>query len=179
MKKKTIIWLIVLVAFCSAVSAGIWVYNLEIAKDNNSLFIGETLEVKLDTGGSVGRNTVLTFVSTYEDGFSDTREVIAPVYMYGWQRDRMESAYPSWQMDEFSPLRVVFNRSERGRSSQHYVLGEKDGYVAVYYKDSGVLKEVTSTPVASLNDDERKSVISGKEIDGDTHLYLCLQDLES
>ena len=96
-----------------------------------------------------------------------------------WQRDRMESAYPSWQMDEFSPLRVVFNRSERGRSSQHYVLGEKDGYVAVYYKDSGVLKEVTSTPVASLNDDERKSVISGKEIDGDTHLYLCLQDLES
>ena len=170
MKKKTIIWLIVLVALCSAVSAGIWVYNLEIAKDNNSLFTGETLEV---------RNTVLTFVSNYEDGFSDTREVIAPVYMYGWQRDRMESAYPSWQMDEFSPLRVVFNRSERGRSSQHYVLGEKDGYVAVYYKDSGVLKEVTSTPVASLNDDERKSVISGKEIDGDTHLYLCLQDLES
>ena len=47
------------------------------------------------------------------------------------------------------------------------------------YKDSGVLKEVTSTPVASLNDDERKSVVSGKEIDGDTHLYLCLQDLES
>ena len=171
MKKKTIIWLIVLVALCSAVSAGIWVYNLEIAKDNNSLFTGETLEVKSDAGNSVGRNTVLTFVSNYEDGFSDTREVIAPVYMYGWQRDRMESAYPSWQMDEFSPLRVVFNRSERGRSSQHYV--------AVYYKDSGVLKEVTSTPVASLNDDERKSVISGKEIDGDTHLYLCLQDLES
>ena len=156
MKKKTIIWLIVLVALCSAVSAGIWVYNLEIAKDNNSLFTGETLEVKSDTGNSVGRNTVLTFVSNYEDGFSDTREVIAPVYMYGWQRDRMESAYPSWQMDEISPLRVVFNRSERGRSSQHYVLGEKDGYVAVYYKDSGVLKEVTSTPVASLNDDERK-----------------------
>ena len=60
-------------------SAGIWVYNLEIAKDNNSLFTGETLEVKSDTGNSVGRNTVLTFVSNYEDGFSDTREVIAPV----------------------------------------------------------------------------------------------------
>lgn len=179
MKRKTIVWLIVLFALCSAVSAGIWVYNLETAKDNNSLFTGETLEVKSDTGNSVGRNTVLTFVSNYEDGFSDTREVIAPVYMYGWQKDRMESAYPSWQMDEFSPLRVVFNRSESGRSSQHYVLGEKDGYVAVYYKDSGVLKEVTSTPVASLNDDERKSVVSGKEIDGDTNLYLCLQDLES
>lgn len=52
------------------------------------------MEVKSDTGNSVGRNTVLTFVSNYEDGFSDTREVIAPVYMYGWQRDRMESAYP-------------------------------------------------------------------------------------
>ena len=156
MKKKTIVWLIVLVALCSAISAGIWVYNFERAKDNNSLFTGETLEVKSDTGNSVGRNTVLTFVSNYEDGFSDTREVIAPVYMYGWQRDRMESAYPSWQMDEFSPLRVVFSRSEKGRSSQHYILGEKDGYVAVYYKDSGVLKEVTSTPVASLNDDERK-----------------------
>ena len=61
MKKKTIVWLIVLVALCSAISAGIWVYNFERAKDNNSLFTGETLEVKSDTGNSVGRNTVLTF----------------------------------------------------------------------------------------------------------------------
>ena len=38
MKKKTIVWLIVLVALCSAISAGIWVYNFERAKDNNSLF---------------------------------------------------------------------------------------------------------------------------------------------
>ena len=73
MKKKTIIWLIVLVALCSAVSAGIWVYNLEIAKDNNSLFTGETLEVKSDTGNSVGRNTVLTFVSNYIPIFRQTQ----------------------------------------------------------------------------------------------------------
>ena len=81
MKKKTIIWLIVLVALCSAVSAGIWVYNLEIAKDNNSL-LGETLEVKSDTGNSVGRNTVLTFVSNYEDGFSDTRGYCPSLYVW-------------------------------------------------------------------------------------------------
>ena len=85
MKKKTIVWLIVLVALCSAISAGIWVYNFERAKDNNSLFTGETLEVKSDTGNSVGRNTVLTFVSIMRTDLVIQEKLLPLVYMYGWQ----------------------------------------------------------------------------------------------
>lgn len=179
MKKTALIWLVVTVVICTAVGAGIWIYSFKGSTDNNSIFTGETMEVKADTSSLVNKNTVLTFVSSYEDGFSDTREIVAPEYMYGWTREKVKSAYPSWQMNEFSPTRIVLNKQESGRSSQHYVLGEKDGYVAVYYKDSGLLKEVTSTPVASLNAEEIKIITGGKEIDGDKYLYLCLQDLES
>ncbi len=179
MKKKTVMVLIALVLICFTASIFVWIYKFDTTQDNNSYFTDEAVEVKSDISNSVGRNTVLTFVSNYEDGFSDTNEIIAPVYMYGWSKERTEEAYPSWHMDEFSPSKVVFNKSEKGRSSQHYVLGEKDGYVAVYYKDTGLLKEVTSTPVNSLNNDEIKSVINGNEIDGDGRLYLYLQDLES
>ena len=71
--------------------------------------------------------------------------------MYGWDREKTKSAYKDWLMTEFSKDRVVFNKSINGNSTQHYVIREDNGYVAVFYRESNILKEVTSTPIESLN----------------------------
>lgn len=179
MKKAVFTWAIVLWGLLIGTSAGVLAYKHHIKGEDNSAFVEDSLYVKADKSNVINENTVLSFVSIYDDGFRDTREIIAPAYMKGWNRDKMALAYSSWQMDEFSKERVVFNKYQEGRSSQHYFLGEKEGYVAVYYKDSGILKEITSTPAGSLSDEEKKILKSQKEINGDEHLYRYLQDLES
>lgn len=128
---------------------------------------------------TIGDETVLEFVYNYEDGYSQTRQSIPQSYMYGWTRDDIERAYGDWQMTEFSKDRVVFVKNVEGDSPQHYILKEKDGYVAVYYKESGVLKEMTSAPVASLSENERKLFEEGIEIDGEVNLIKYIEGLET
>ena len=99
--------------------------------------------------------------------------------MYGWDREKIQQAYSDWQMTEFSADRVVFNRNIEGDSPQHYILKENDGYVAVYYRDSGILKETTSTPVASLSDEDKKLFQEGLEIEGETNLIKYIEGLET
>lgn len=179
MIKKTALFAAVLLGSLIAAAVGIWVYSCEIGNNNLKRPNDEAVLVQSDISDNVGENAVLTFKIRFEDGFSDTREIIAPYYMKGWSREKLAAAYPSWQLNSFSSENAVFSKSSSGRSSQHYLIGEKDGYVAVYYKDSGLLKEVTAAPIASLSEDERRLILQGKSIDGDESLYLCLQDLES
>lgn len=127
----------------------------------------------------IGENTVLEFVYNYADGFSETQQSLPQQFMYGWDREKTQQAYSGWLMTEFSDDRVVFNKSIDGNSTQHYVLRENDGYIAVYYRDSNILKEMTSTPVASLSDEDKKLFEKGVEIDGEKNLIKYIEGLET
>ena len=82
-------------------------------------------------------------------------------------------------MTEFSKDRVVFNKSINGNSTQHYVIREDNGYVAVFYRESNILKEVTSTPIESLSDEDKKLFENGVEIDGEKNLIKYIESLET
>lgn len=127
----------------------------------------------------INENTVLEFVYNYSDGFTETQQNLPQQFMYGWDRDKTKSAYNGWLMTEFSSDRVVFNKSIEGNSTQHYVLKENNGYIAVYYRDSNILKEITSTPLASLSDEDKKSFEKGVEIDGEKNLIKYIESLET
>ncbi len=128
---------------------------------------------------AIGENTVLEFVYNYSDGYSETQQSLPQQFMYGWNREQTAQAYSQWLMTEFGADRVVFTRSVEGNSPQHYVLKENKGYVAVYYRDSGILKEMTSTPVSALSDEDKKRFTEGVEIDGEKNLIKYLESLET
>ncbi len=127
----------------------------------------------------IGEDTVLEFVYNYKDGFSETQQSLPQQFMYGWDREKTKLAYSDWTMTEFSQSRVVFNKKIDGNSSQHYVLRENNGYIAVYYRDSNILKEVTSAPVASLSEEDKKLFEQGVEIDGEKNLIKYIESLET
>lgn len=128
---------------------------------------------------TIGENTVLEFVYNYSDGYSETQQSLPQQFMYGWDREKTIRNYSDWQVSEFGSDRVVFNKSVEGNSSQHYILKINKDYVAVYYRDTGILKEITSTPVKSLSEEDRKAFEIGVEIEGEDNLIRYMEALES
>jgi len=63
--------------------------------------------------------------------------------------------------------------------SPKYVLGESNGFVAVFYYNQLDVKEMTRTPTSSLTDSEFKRLSEGVNIYTDEQLVRILQDYDS
>ena len=67
-------------------------------------------------------------------------------------------------------------------SDQHYVIGEYNGLIAVYYKediDGMKLKEITDIPVRSLPENEQADIRDGIYVVGNDNLAKALSDYGS
>lgn len=142
-------------------------------------FTGSSLEVNASDAPLVNKDTVFEFVYNYADGISETYYSVPASYMTGWGRERIADAYPKWTIDSCGSDRIVMHKNLDKDSSQHYILKDNDGYITVYYTNSGEVKEVTSANIASLSEKERQKYIDGVEIVGEGELEKYLQDLES
>lgn len=165
----------VIFAIIGGLTGYFFAYNSELDSEYGTGLV--MAEAQPDT--VIGENTVLEFVYNYADGFSETQQSLPQQFMYGWDREKTQQAYNDWMMTEFSEDRVVFNKSIDGNSTQHYILRENNGYIAVYYKESNILKEMTSTPVASLSDEDKALFEKGVEIDGEKNLIKYIEGLET
>jgi hypothetical protein len=147
-------------------------------KAQNSGFGSGSMEVSAEEGGIDG-NTVIQFVYHYADGITEVYNSVPAKYMSGWGRERIAKAYGKWIMDYYSPEKVVFHKNVDKDSSQHYILKEYNGYVAVFYSEDKRIKEITSANMLSLDAKEREKYAQGVEIVGNKELMRVLQDLES
>ena len=77
---------------------------------------------------------------------------------------------------------MVLRRTVEGNSHERYIVGVKNGYVAVFYEEeqNGVsLKEQTNIPVSSLDEEEQKRLAEGILVVGKDRLAQVLQDYGS
>ena len=110
-----------------------------------------------------------------------TKEQIemAPVFLQGLDMEQLKSIYHGWQIVLFSPDKVIVRCKIDGMSSETYILGESDGYLAVFYEDAqnGVhLKEKTDLPLSAMPDGEAMQVREGLRIVGEENLARVLSD---
>ena len=104
---------------------------------------------------------------------------MAPVFLQGLDMDQLKSVYNGWQVILFSPEKVILRCKIDGLSSETYIIGESDGFLAVFYEDGqkGIhLKEKTELPITSLPDGERIQVKEGLRITGEENLARVLAD---
>lgn len=164
-----------------AVSAMVGIYygnKYQILGTDDTTYTNN-IQVSLPQKTTINTDTILEFHYNYSDGLSSTQYTMPPEYMSGYTKEELEKAYSSWQMDSFSENRVVFIKNFETESTQHYVLKDYNGYVGVFYKKTGMLKELTSTPVASLSAADAEKYKKGFYVDGDENLVKCLEDLET
>lgn len=117
-----------------------------------------------------------------DDSVTEKIEDTPPYFLLDLTREEIEKQFDEWKVKSFSDREVVLQMVLEGESTQHYIIGEYDGYVAVFYEkeiDGNNLKDITGTPISSLPLEEQKKIKSGIKISGEKELYKYLENYES
>lgn len=106
----------------------------------------------------------------------------APVFLQGLDMEQLKSVYSGWQIMFFSPEKVILRCKIEGLSSETYILGESDGFLAVFYEDTQKnihLKEKTELPLSALPEGEVMQLREGIRVTGEENLAKLLSDFMS
>jgi hypothetical protein len=97
--------------------------------------------------------------------------------LIGLNREELTEIYYGWDIPEFSEKTVVL-RKKIEEGSERYIIGEKDGFVAVFFDTAqkrGNVKEITKTPVSSFSPDEQIRLAEGIYVTGRNNLIRILE----
>lgn len=117
-----------------------------------------------------------------DDGVTEEVEEEPSYFLIDLTLSDLLKYYSTWDIVSFSSKEVVMEKTIYGPSMQRYVVGEKDGYIAVFYEQeqNGVnLKEITSIPVDALSEEERLRLTQGIKVIGKDSLARVLEDYSS
>ena len=190
MEKKTTLTLIaVAVAFtCIGLATG-YVYmsnKMEaspIPMQEEALGIAEEV-AKVSTGeDKITPSTKIVYRYYYtEDNVIETQEEVPPYFLLDLTLSDMLKYYATWDIVSFSSREVIMQKTVIGASNQRYVVGEKDGYIAVFYEEEqeGIsLKEITEIPVTGFVEDEIFRLKEGIKVIGNDALARILENYGS
>ena len=86
---------------------------------------------------TVNSSTKITYKYRYqEDNITETMTEMAPKFLIGLNEQDLKNTFSSseWHLNKFSPEEIILQKNLPGKSNQHYIIGIKDGYVAVFYQ---------------------------------------------
>lgn len=116
------------------------------------------------------------------DNITETYEDVPPYFLIDLTREEIENQFNDWNVKSFSEKEVVMQKVMDGESIQHYIVGEYDGYVAIFYEkeiNGTKLKEITSMPISALPSEEQEKIKNGIKIVGEEELMRFLENYES
>ncbi|MDE6357214.1 MAG: hypothetical protein K2L15_01335 [Eubacteriales bacterium] len=116
------------------------------------------------------------------DNITETFEDVPPYFLLDLTRAELENNFKDWNVKSFSEKEVVMQKVMEGESSQNYIIGEYEGYIAVYYEkeiNGTKLKEITDTPISSLSAEEQEKIKNGIKIVGEDKLMEFISNYES
>jgi len=192
-KSKRALGFVALAVFCAFIGAGIG-YVYTTAKYGNAIVQEEEPQNTADIQENdyiptsiaeekITPSTKMVYQYYYtEDGVTEVQEEIPPYFMLDLTLSDISKYYTAWDIVSFSPKEVVMRKTIIGESQQRYVVGQKDGYVAVYYEEEqeGIsLKELTGIPVDGLTEDEKLRLNQGIKVMGNEALARTLENYSS
>ncbi len=190
MNKKEMIWIFTICFSVGIVSCIITaeIYSKKMkalystVAAQNATLAEESVVVATDTA-RITPSTKMVYEYYYtEDGVTQTLEDVPPYFLLDMTLEDMKKVYTDWQIISFSSKEVVMRKSLEAKSNEQYIIGENNGYVAVYYKEPQhgiILHEVTNTPISALPLEERERLQEGISVTGDENLYKILSDYTS
>lgn len=155
---------------------------LSSAKLQNNLQQADSVVVTTETA-RIMPSTKMVYEYYYtEDGVTQTLEDVPPYFLLDMTLEDMKKVYTDWKIVSFSSEKVVMRKTLEAKSNEQYIIGEKNGYVAVYYKEAQhgiILHEITNTPLSALPLEEQERLLEGISVIGDENLSKILSDYTS
>ncbi|HHW67178.1 hypothetical protein [Defluviitalea raffinosedens] len=147
--------------------------------------MGQTIEGVPTSQANVPRitqSTQMVYQYYYEEDGKTVEEIIEPPYfLIDLTRDELQEKYSDWQISYFSSQKVIMKKNISSKSPYHFVVGEYNGYITIFYNNDGELeiKEITETPISSLPIEEQNKLKAGIKVYGEEALIRILEDYTS
>lgn len=110
----------------------------------------------------------------------DTRDI--PKEVINLTENELKNKYEGWSIEKFTPDEIVISRDIEANCNDHYVLKNKDGYIAVYNElteNKLNLVEVLNVDVELLADEDKISLEDGIRVYGKENLSSLVEDYNS
>ena len=178
--EKRYLWLVPLLCAAS-VLVGYGIGRAMITNDDEYIGVQEESVPVSDTANRITPSTKMVYEYYYpEDGITEVYEDVPPYFLIDYTLEDIKRCYSNWTIKSFSDREVVMKKTVLGPSNQRYIIGERDGFVTVFYDvEERFIKEITKTPIDSLPENERAAIIEGIRIVGDEKLLRALEDYTS
>ena len=193
MKKAMLIVVSVIILLSISIMIGYYIYKAEIAgkQDLAANTIEEnivkeerdfTIQQANTQEEKVTPNTQFILQKHYETcGHTTMDYVEIPSKIVNMNKEEVQEEYEDWEIKEFSKEQVVLAKNEDGTCEQHYILREKDGYIAIYWiEQDGTesLKEVTGIATEYLTENDLMEINEGICVYGLQELNSKIEDYE-
>ena len=181
--KRGYIWLVVALCFVSAF-LGYGVCR-RMYSDNKSINeeIEDDVVALAPQFQKINPSTKMVYEYYYpEDNVTEVYEDSPPYFLIDYTFEDLKRLYPNWTIASFSDKEVVMKKKIAGPSNQRYIIGEEDGYIAVFYDlgdNERMLKEVTDKPLSAFSETERDILTEGIRVTGNDKLYRALENYSS
>lgn len=158
--------------------------QMQIAEQDNNIYNQENHQtVAIIENNKIIPSTKMIYKYYYtEDNITQIVEDVPAYFLINLTKKDLEENFSEWQIEEFSSEEVVLKKIIEGQSTQHYIIKDYDGYLAIYYNTpllENILKDITDIPIDSLSKDEQDNIINGLEIDGEENLRILIENYHS
>lgn len=179
MKKYVII--VVVIGIILGFGAGLYLYKINQTKDNKSGQISENNIIQRIADENID-NTVNT--NNEEEKVSPNCVLILKVYYnkcnhliqkkqnieeaeVNMTEQELKERFEGWEVQRFTGTEIVLYKEIDKFCDEHYLLKEKDGYIAVYKldeNDTPTLIETTEIPIQYLAEQDLEEIKNGIKI---------------
>lgn len=125
---------------------------------------------------------LLIFKTKYNScGHIITNRVEIPKELVNKTEDEIKKQYEDWIIEEFTANQITFYKEKDGICNEHYMLREKNGYLAIYTIDlfgNETLKEMTQIVTSYLPETDIMRLKEGIQVNGKEELNATLEDYE-
>lgn len=181
MKKYVII--VVVIGIILGFLTGLYLYKINQIKDNKQGLINQNENNVIEKIADENTNN-LVITNNEEEKVSPNCVLILKVYYnkcehliqnkknieeaeVNMTEQELRERFSDWEVQRFTPTEIVLYKEIDGFCDEHYLLKEKDGYIAVYKldeKDKPTLIETTEISTEYLAEQDLKEIKNGIKI---------------
>lgn len=198
MRKKVGLMLIIIVNTIIAILIGWYMYRINNISENEAQQLAQKPIIKIEdectefakfesiqtnaNNEKISPNANLIVQKYYKDCFHTTKDYVElPKELVNMTEDELKEYYGNWTVKEFSKDTITLYKEFNGICNQHYVLREKDGYVAIFTIDEEDIEHyIKSTGIAIqyLSEKDLENLKDGIKVFGNDRLQQALEDFE-
>lgn len=200
MKKYSIIT-IILIGIILGFLTGLYLYKIkQIDTQEQSIKIAETIEDECTQFAELNDRGELDLISTNNGEDKTSPNCVLTIKIYynscghlienkeniketevNMTEEELKEKFSEWEVQKFTPTEIVLYKEVDEFCDEHYLLKEKDGYIAIFKLDENnnqTFLELTDISIEYLTEEDLEKIQSGITIYTKKELNKTIEDFE-